>query len=78
MKSLISGYYSGPVDCAQGVKGEGLAVGKAVKSTHSDQGWLVFWFFFFFAREGQHCLKRGGHSHTCCSYDLDRALGLVC
>ena len=39
VKSFICRY--GPVDCAQAVKGEGLTVGKGVKSTHSDPGWLV-------------------------------------
>ena len=39
VKSSICRY--GPVDCAQAVMGEGLTVGKGVKSTHSDPGWLV-------------------------------------
>ena len=91
VKSLIRRYE--PVDCAQAVKGEGLTVGKGVKSTHSDPGWLVlrvsgprkqsFYLLWspipvfnadFSTRAGQHCLTWGGHSHICCSHDLDQAL----
>jgi len=54
-------------------KGEGLIVGKGVKSTHSDPGWLVF---DFSTRASQHCLTWGGHSIYAVVTTLSRLLTL--